>query len=279
MFGSIGAFVLFGFGLIVGSFLNVVILRFGFLESPQKRSHCMSCGTLIRAYDLVPVISFMFLRGRCRACGSRLSLQYPLVELSTAILFALAVILVPPSASVWSAAAFLSLLAFLAILVALVVYDIRHTLVPMPFLYTLLASAFSAPLFQSIGVSSWAPLFDALLGGSVLSGFFFGIYLLTRGKGMGLGDAYVAGAGGLLLGLVRGIEAVMFGVWGGTLYYLLVMLLSSVFARISLLGRIPRVTMKTEVPFVPFLALGILTALFTDLSPLSFVTWLLNTIQ
>src|SRR5437868_5289085 len=76
------------FGAIIGSFLNVVVLRKGVL-SLRGRSHCPSCGKDIAAYDLIPVFSWLILRGRCRFCGSRISIQYLLVEASSGILFAL----------------------------------------------------------------------------------------------------------------------------------------------------------------------------------------------
>ncbi len=261
---------LFGIGCAVGSFVNVAILRFGFSESQQSRSHCMACGEQIRAFDLIPLFSFFALSGKCRACGSALSVQYPIVELSTALLFILAYATTPPLLEAWSLAAFVSLLVFLSVLVALVVYDIRHTLVPMPFVWLLVASALAASAAQSMFMHSFAPLIDSAYGALALSGFFFGVYVVTRGKGMGLGDAYIAGAIGTLLGLLRGIEAIMLSVWIGTIVYLLVMLLSSVLSKLRLFGRGVRVTMKTELPFIPFLALGTLLGLFTGISPLAF---------
>lgn len=261
-------------GLAVGSFLNVVILRFGFSESPQERSHCMACGKQIRSYDLIPVLSFLMLRGKCRACGSALSVQYPVVEVLLATLFILSWHFVSPALSFWSIAAFVALLVFLSSLLALVVYDIRHTLVPMPFVYTLLAAAFSASVFQALFASSFDPLLDSLSGGVALAGFLYALHLITRGKGMGIGDVYIAGAVGLLLGLFRGVEALMFAVWSGSILYLSVMLLSSVLKLLRLSPRFKRVTMKTELPFVPFLALGVLLAIFTGISPIAFGAWL-----
>lgn len=261
------------FGLIVGSFLNVVILRFGFGESRQPRSHCMSCAAAIQAYDLIPVVSYLYLRGRCRVCGSALSLQYPLVEIGTALLFLAAYTILPPVTTL-GYLAFASLLVFLSLLVVLTVYDLRHTLVPMPFIVLLASSAVAAATFQSIVAQSFASLIDGAWGALALSAFFYTIYAVTRGRGMGLGDAYIAGAAGMLLGLTRGIEAVMLAFWIGTLIALPILLLSSLLARFRLFWGGRRVTMKTELPFVPFLALGVVLALFTDLSPLAFGTWL-----
>jgi prepilin signal peptidase PulO-like enzyme (type II secretory pathway) len=264
-------------GLCVGSFLNVVVFRFGFNESSAPRSHCMACNGPLAPLDMVPVISFLFLGGKCRACGSKLSVQYPLVEFITAVLFVLSYVFLPPAQTLFGYAAFAALLVFLAALVALVVYDVRHTIVPLPFVYALLASAASASALQALSISSLMPVFDSLAGGVTLAAFFFLIYAITRGRGMGLGDAYVAGAAGILLGFSRGIEAVMFAFWIGTAVYLPIMLIGYLGGK-GQGGRRLRVTMKTELPFVPFLALGVILALFTPLSPLAFGAWLANTL-
>jgi leader peptidase (prepilin peptidase)/N-methyltransferase len=255
-------------GLCVGSFLNVLIFRFGFSERSSSRSRCMACDQELAWHDLLPVVSFSLLSGRCRACGSALSVQYPLVELALGALFLLCVLFVPPVFSLWSVVAFIALLVFCAALVGVTVYDIRHTLVPMPFVWVLLASAAAASLSQSIYTRSFAPFLDSVLGGLALFGFFFAIFLLTRGRGMGSGDAYVAGSIGILLGFFRGIEAVMVGVWSGTLVALLLLLASSLSGKTGLFRGRARVTMKTELPLIPFLAFGVTVALFTAFSPI-----------
>lgn len=266
----------FGIGLCVGSFVNVQIFRFGFGERARARSCCMACDRPISWYDLIPIFSYVALSGRCRTCGSALSTQYPLIEGIIGLLFLVAFFIMPPALSLWSILAFTMLLVFIASLVALVVYDIRHTLVPMPFIYMLVGSALLASISQSLFSNSFFPLIDSLVGGVILFGGFFSIVLITRGRGMGVGDAYVVGAAGLLLGLFRGIESVMFGVWSATIVYLIVFLLSSIHSKKRLLPHGARVTMKTELPFVPFLAFGIGLALFTTLSPLSLGSWLAN---
>ncbi|MES2134899.1 MAG: prepilin peptidase [Patescibacteria group bacterium] len=267
------AFV-FVVGLCVGSFVNVSVFRFGFSEHSRSRSYCMACDITIAWYDLIPVFSYVALSGRCRKCGSSLSLQYPLVELVVGILFLLAFLVVPPVLALWSVVAFVMLLIFLASLVALVAYDVRHTLVPLPFVYVLLGSATLASVAGSLFMHSYLPLIDAFLGGVAIFLFFFMIVAVTRGRGMGMGDVYVAGSAGLLLGLSRGVEAIMFGVWSATIVYLGIFFLSSISAKKRLLPTLPRVTMKTELPFVPFLAFGIGLALFTTLSPLALGSWL-----
>src|SRR3989344_8703593 len=130
------------FGLIVGSFLNVVILRHG-VRSLGGRSGCMSCGAQLQWYDMVPVFSWLALGGKCRACRAHISPQYPLVEAVTAILFALI------------GATSLLLLqkilgcVILALLVAITVYDIRHTIIPDLWVWAFnLLALFSVFLFS-----------------------------------------------------------------------------------------------------------------------------------
>lgn len=269
---------IFVLGVSVGSFLNVVVLRFGFSETARTRSHCMHCDARIRPYDLIPVFSYLMLLASCRECGSRLTIQYPLVEITTGVLFVLALSHMPPFMSLLPLVAFAAFLVFLSALVALVVYDMRHTLVPLPFIYVLSLSALIAAIAQSVFSYSFQPLFDAMIGGAALFGFFFAIVAVTRGKGMGMGDGYVAGAAGLLLGLIRGMEAVMVGIWSATLLYLCLWLFSFLATRLGFLGKGMSITRKTELPLVPFLAFGVILMLFTDFSPIASVTMIVNSL-
>jgi prepilin signal peptidase PulO-like enzyme (type II secretory pathway) len=188
----------------------------------------------------------------------------------TAALFALSYLVFPPAVTVFGLMRFFALLVFLSASIGIVAYDIRHTLVPMPFAYVLIGSAGVYRALEAWTGNSVNPLLDALAGGVLVGGFFAIISLVTRGRGMGIGDAYIAGAVGILLGLVGGITATTLGVWSATALYLLLMLSS----RIGLF-RVPgRVTMKTELPFAPWLLFGCALVLFTGVSVLDFSTWL-----
>lgn len=257
-------------GIIVGSHLNVLILRFGFHERAHSRSECAQCGERIRWFDLIPLLSYAALRGHCRSCGSALSLQYPLVEGATGLLFALSYAFYPPELNVLSVIGFLSLLAFLAVSVVVVVYDLRHTLVPLPFVYAAGAFAFVRRGTEALLAENLFPLIDGVSGALLLFAFFAAISFATRGRGMGSGDAYVAGAVGALLGVAGGVNAAALGVWSATIAYLALLALS----RVRLWGVSSRVTMKTELPFAPWLLVGTLFVLFTDLSAFRAGQWL-----
>lgn len=251
------AALLFILGASVGSFLNVVVLRFGYSERGGERSACMACGTTLGALDLVPMFSYAALGGHCRTCGSSISIQYPLVEVLTGFLFVLTYLTVG-TGSVISEAEFVLFAGFWAAMVALVAYDIRHTLIPLPFVYALFGFAAVRVAIEVLLTNSSAPFMDAIWGALVCSSFFALINVLTRGRGMGIGDAYVAGAIGLMLGLEAGIVSSVLAVWIGSVVGLTLIALQSLFQRLQLAGSSRRVTLRTEIPFAPFLALGAL---------------------
>ena len=243
-------------GLVVGSFLNVVVLRFGFSESPAPRSHCAHCHTQLGAHDLIPVLSYVALGGRCRSCGSSISLQYPLVEITTGALFALTFSVLGVPEDAYALMTFLSFLGFWSSLVALVAYDVRHTLVPMQFIYGLWAFAALGVLAVALQTQSIVVPGMMILGVVIPAGFFALITFLTKGKGMGIGDSYVALGTGTMLGFPLGIMSAVLGVWAGALFGVSVILLQKVFPLLRKLLSLRRVTLKTELPFAPFLALG-----------------------
>src|SRR3989344_8360640 len=141
------ALVFGSFGLIVGSFLNVLILREG-KQTLSGRSLCPACGAQLRWYDLVPVLSWIFLGGSCRDCKARISLQYPLVELSTAVLFGLigaAPITLPFK---------LLALPIAALLLAIAVHDLRTTIIPDRWVLICGILALSAALLGVVGTGA-----------------------------------------------------------------------------------------------------------------------------
>ncbi|MDQ2817912.1 MAG: prepilin peptidase, partial [Candidatus Eremiobacteraeota bacterium] len=189
---SIGAAAV---GLLVGSFLNVVIYRLPRDESIAfPASHCPRCDHRLSLWENVPLLSWLVLRGRCRWCAAGISLRYPLVEASTAALFCLAALEFGPSEAA-VAACILS-----SALIAVTFIDLDHLLI----LDRLTLCAASAGLLL-------AAVSGRLLGsleGAAFGCLLFGvIYVLTRGAGMGLGDVKLAAAVGLYLGLAGSVAA------------------------------------------------------------------------
>ena len=246
----IGIFV-FAAGACVGSFLNVVALRYNTGRSLAGRSGCFSCGHTLGFFDLIPILSFFFSAGRCRYCGSGVSLQYPLVEALVGLLF-LGLYLKGFSLS---SAVYLGVV--FSLLTVILIYDIRHKIIPNPFVYAFIT--FSAlPLFFNFEtlVFSLPPLWHLLAGPILFAPFFF-LWFISKGRWLGLGDGKLAWGIGWLLGLSSGSAALLIAVWAGAVGSIAVLIGQSWLSRGG-----KRLTMKSEVPFAPFLILGFLVALF-----------------
>lgn len=182
-------------GLCVGSFLNVVIYRVPLgMSVVSPPSHCPGCGERIRAYDNIPVLSYLLLRGRCRSCGCRISPRYTLVELLNAALWLLCAVRFLPRGI---PAALLAMVACSA-LVCVCFTDLEHLWIPDRFHVILAAVALA---FLALGLRPWQ---DALIGALIGGGFFYLVRLsctlLLHREGLGAGDVKLMLVSGLLLG-------------------------------------------------------------------------------
>lgn len=237
------------FGAICGSFLNVVIVRRG-TKSLRGRSGCFSCGAQLRALDMIPVLSWILLGGRCRSCGSAISPQYPLVEASTAFLFAL--IGAIPGITL---AAQVLCCAIVAYLVLIAAYDMRHTIIPDEWVYGFSALA----LLAIFALPRATPVLEALLAGPAVAAPFAALWFISRGRWMGLGDAKLALGIGWLLGPVYGLFAIFLAFVIGAVIGVTVLMPLPYYRRFLRKAGIVRIaghgsyTMKSEVPFGPFL--------------------------
>jgi leader peptidase (prepilin peptidase)/N-methyltransferase len=221
------------FGLLVGSFLNVVIARVpegGSVWAP--RSACPRCGALIGWYDNIPLLSFLLLRGRCRGCRAGIPWRYPIVEATTASAFALAYVLLGPTPE------FLVAAVLLAALIAITAIDLRHQIIPDVISLPGIVVGFVANSLLPGGVG-WL---DSLIGIAVGGGIFL-VIILVSGGGMGGGDMKLGAMLGAFLGWKLGLLALMLGVLAG----------GAVAVVLLLLGRKGR---KEAIPFGPYLALG-----------------------
>ena len=211
------AIALGAFGLLIGSFLNVVIYRVPLGRSiVSPPSACGTCGEPVRAYDNIPLVSWILLRGKCRDCAAPISVRYPLVELAGGAFFAvvaLRFVPVPPFATTLDLVAgiveLVLFLYFAAISLALAIIDAETRRLP---------NALVLPAYPVVAVlltvvaaltGSWSSLLVALVGGVVLGGLCLILALLWPG-GMGFGDVKLAGVIGILLGWL-GWEALAVG--------------------------------------------------------------------
>lgn len=271
---TVSLLIFFVFGTIIGSFLNVVIYRFNTGRGIGGRSACFSCRRTLTPSDLIPVLSFLFLRGKCRGCKSAVSFQYPIVELLTGFLFAgvfyadQAFLLVSPIAFTYNVAYHLIIMS---ILVVILVYDLKHKIIPDAFVYAFailsifhLFIAFSPTgNVEFLNPSGWS-----MLAGGLLAFPFYLLWLISDGAWMGLGDAKLALGIGWFLGLSAGGSAIIFGFWVGAVISIALLLLSHFVASarkdnwLGLRSVLPRLTMKSEVPFAPYLIIGLLIVFF-----------------
>ncbi|MFZ2187607.1 MAG: prepilin peptidase [Candidatus Moraniibacteriota bacterium] len=239
-------------GLIIGSFLNVLVYRLKDAETLLGRSFCRRCKHQIRFYDNVPLVSFVLLRGACRDCGAKISWQYPALEFCTAILFALVGYFFFSPAVMFSWVETAWLLGIVSCLLVIGVYDVRHMEIPLSllivsalFTFLFLASSFfffAEPFFVS-------RLWYGLLGGAVVCGFFFLLVWMSKETWMGWGDVWLGFVAGSIVGLplVLPMLTLSFGLGAS------VGLLAIAFKKKGL---------KSQIPFAPFLVAGVILILF-----------------
>ena len=222
------------FGLLIGSFLNVVAHRLpARMSLSMPASHCPSCETPIKPYDNIPVLSWLILRGRCRHCAEPIAARYPLVEAGTALLFA-AVVAVHHA----DTAALVLGLVLVAFLVPIALIDLDHRLIPNRL--TLPAAVAAIVLGTALDPGGEVERLIAGAAGALV----LGLPALLNPKGMGLGDAKLVGVLGLFLGAAVA-PALFVAFIVGTLLGIGIIVRKGMAQ-----GR------KTAVPFGPFLALG-----------------------
>ena len=236
-------------GLVVGSFLNVVVHRVPRKESVVKpRSRCPGCGNQLSPTDNIPVLSWLMLRGKCRSCGEPISARYPLIELLTAVLFATTAIRLGAN---WALPAFLVVVAGL---IAISAVDLERFIVPNRILYPTLFIAAPLLVLAAALEDDWAGVRTAAIGGVMAWGLLLVIHLISP-RGMGFGDVRLAGLIGMTLGWLS-VGHVLVGLFLGFLTASVVGV-SLIFLKLK--GR------KDKVPFGPFLATGAyLAILFGD---------------
>lgn len=234
-------------GLFFGSFASVAAHRIPKRETiVSGRSRCPSCGSTITAAENIPVLSFILQRGKCRHCGAGISFKYPVIEVVTATLFALAA---------WKFGYSLETVIYVAFFWALVVLsaiDLEHRLLPNRVVYPTFVVGWAALAAAALADDDPARLVDAALGMVIFGGFFFVVMFLFP-KGMGGGDVKLACVLGTFLGYLGAPGLVAVGMF-------LSFLLGALFG-VGLMAA-QRGGRKTMVPFGPFLALGTVITIF-----------------
>jgi leader peptidase (prepilin peptidase)/N-methyltransferase len=248
--------LIFIFGLAVGSFLNCVIYRIEKEKSFLRgRSYCPNCKHQLAWRDLIPLLSFIALKGKCRYCKERISLQYPLVELVAGILF---VLVLNYELGIRNYGLFnfenilnsLFLLLTSCFLIIIFVYDLKHYIIPDEVIYPAIGAAFLYQLFRIWDFGHWDLFGLWSLGFGILPPLFLlAIILFSRGQWMGLGDFKLAIFMGLFLGFPNILIALFLAFFIGAIIGVGLIL-------------VRKKTLKSEVPFGPFLVIGTFMALF-----------------
>jgi prepilin signal peptidase PulO-like enzyme (type II secretory pathway) len=239
-------------GLIIGSAINAIVWRLHEGKSwVHGRSQCPKCGHMLAAVDLIPVLSWVWLRGRCRYCNKPISVKYPLVELLSALVFGLSVSALPLSTPLqqWTIALWLLILTLLLVLA---VYDLKWMLLPDKIIIPLGVVGALFVLSAVVPASGWGTASSFLLGALVSGGFFYAIAAFSRGRAMGGGDIKLAFVMGLFLNPAR-----------------LVVAMEIAFVTASIIGvgmlAAGRIERRGHLPFGPYLVLGaIVSFLYGD---------------
>ncbi|MEW6616869.1 MAG: prepilin peptidase [Patescibacteria group bacterium] len=277
---------LFLFGLAIGSFLNVLILRYSpegrffDIKKISGRSHCMSCQKTLEVKELIPLFSFLFLRGKCSSCGEKISFQYPIVEFLSGATFVLVplflnsffgvqntlfVSLLAPG--VYYLFIFVWILIFLSLLLIFVI-DLHHYIIPdglnififilgILLIFLFVANTAHILPFRESFMRNYALIFSPfqniyynhILGFFGAGLFFLFLFLVSNGRGMGMGDVKLAFASGIVLGwpdviLTSMIAFIFGGVWAAALYFS------------------KKKTMKDKLPFGPFFVVAFVITIF-----------------
>lgn len=247
------AIIFFVFGLIVGSFLNVVILRFNTKRSLGGRSACMSCQNRLNFLELIPLVSFFVLLGRCRNCKTKISIQYPIVEFATGMIFVALFLKFSYMFWFFSPAVFILTWTYCAfmfsILLVITAYDLKHKIIPDKLSLLFGVLAFISLFFFGSNLVNFhfyphIPSILSFFSGPLIAFPFFLFWFVSSGKWMGFGDVKLALGLGWFLGFLLGLSALVLAFFIGAIV--------GIFLIISRKGY----GMKSEIPFAPYLVFG-----------------------
>jgi leader peptidase (prepilin peptidase) / N-methyltransferase len=247
---------IFVFGLIIGSFLNCIIYRlnspeFSFKKSLAGRSFCPYCRHSLNWQDLIPLFSFLFLKGKCRYCGGSISWRYPIVEITTGFLFVFffqKYFSIDTYISSWINIAYYWFIT--SSLLIIFFYDLKHQLIPDKIVYPAIGLSFLFLFFNIWNFGNWNFYEIISTGTGIIPSFFFlAINLFSQGKWMGLGDFKLA----LLMGLVLGWPAILFAL-------ILAFYSGAIIGIAAIISGSKK--MKSEIPFAPFLVAGTFATIF-----------------
>jgi leader peptidase (prepilin peptidase)/N-methyltransferase len=251
--------IIFLFGTVIGSFLNVVIFRHNSGRTFGGRSGCMTCARTLEWYELVPLFSYFFQGGKCGKCRTPISFMYPVVEFAMGAIALLLVarfsFFLPHALGDFLYYVLFYALAF-AVMLVIAGYDLRHKIVPNNLVYPLMVIAFFGLFFSDNGYLHFhAATLASIAAGPLVALPLFALWAISKGEWLGFGDVKLAVAIGLLLGTSRGFAALVLSFWIGAVIGVAILA-----AKGKLSSR------KMQIPFAPFLVIGTLVAFFFDVT-------------
>ena len=260
--------LIFLFGAALGSFVAVIANRYN-TELPflKGRSICFSCNTKLQRKDLVPIFSFLFLKGKCRFCGSKIPKETLFIEILMGALSVLAFLKSGLLASDFSFIIhnsyfiihffqYLLLTAIFANILLISIYDLKHFIIPDSFLAALFLLSFLHNSLFIIHNSFFYSLLQFTASGLILAIPFLLIFLISKGAWFGFGDVKYIVVLGFFLGFAQGLSAVILAFWIGAVFSLIALSLKRLAPHINLPLLRNNLTIKSEIPFGPFLSLG-----------------------
>jgi prepilin signal peptidase PulO-like enzyme (type II secretory pathway) len=253
--------IVFLFGSALGSFILVITDRFNTgLKFFKGRSICFSCNTQLRRADLVPIFSFIFLKGRCRYCQSKIPVDIFITEAVMGILTVLVALKLGIFDNFQSIFQFSILTAIFGVILLISVYDLRHFIIPDSFLIAFFAFSL---LYNWILASSFWLLLIHFISGVIVALPFLILFFISKGRWLGFGDVKYIFVIGFFLGLANGVSAVILAFWIGAVFSLGLLALKKININLPMFKN--ALTIKSEIPFGPFLSLGILLAFLFNL--------------
>lgn len=249
------------FGLTLGSFVNAFVWRFKHKKDwVNGRSQCIHCGHILGPLDLIPILSWLLLRGRCRYCHKKIE-DSPLVELILPLLFVLSYVFWPVELTGIGLIEFIFWLIFLVGFMALAVYDLRWFILPNRIVFPLIGLAVVQVIVVAAYAMDWRVVLEAFVGVLVVAGIFYLLFQLSKGTWIGGGD--------VKLGIVLGILA------GGLIEGFLLLFAASLAGMLATLPLVVRgkAHRKTQLPFGPFLILGLI---IVKLFGATIISWYVN---
>ena len=269
--------LIFILGGAVGSFVNLVVDRLYIKNYWKGRSICDNCAKKLSWYELIPVLSYIFLKGKCKQCKTFFGKYHFWVEIIFGIIFLLTYIFVLENyflnnifqKEILTGILFSLFSVFLYIIFGVIfLYDLRHKLVPLGSALTLIIIGLAFQVFKIVNFYSYYTSFSTIFWLDIFSGFLIAlpftlIYLFTKGRGVGMGDILIFFGIGYLAGFIYGLTIFLFSVWIG-----------AIFSIILLLWKGKSYNRKSQIPFAPFIILATILVLFLKIDILNFALFL-----